>query len=232
MIPSCSFCLLQDLASISSLSQRRFWQVADTCSSSRVLAFRRLSRLWGPQQKQLNQGQGLYPELSRTGNTSLSYQWIHTDSPPSSPDTTLTSTPSPEIQVTQELAPHTGPEESQHTAAALSSNNQSIDRKVCLAPHHSQAGLRMPRSKHSHEWWPHCWIGHCAASPGHLHAPLLRDGAVAALSPSSPGHKTSHLLLARVRGGDRSEWGSRAPQPTTCFVGHLSSPFQRTPLEG
>lgn len=72
MIPSCSFCLLQDLASISSLSQWRFWQVAKTCSSSRVLAFKRLSRLWGPQKQQLNQGQRFYPNLSKTGNTSPS----------------------------------------------------------------------------------------------------------------------------------------------------------------
>lgn len=90
----------------------------------------------------------------------------------------------------------------------------------------------MPRYKHSHEWWPRCWTGRCAVSPGHFHALSMRDGAVAALVPSSPGHKTSHPLLARVREGDRSEWGSKALQPTTRCVRHLSSPFQRTPLEG
>lgn len=39
-----------------------------------------------------------------------------------------------------------------NTLQLLPSNDQSIYRKLCLAPHHSQAGLHMPRYKDSREW--------------------------------------------------------------------------------
>lgn len=86
--------------------------------------------------------------------------------------------------------------------------------KVCLAPHRSQAGFNTPRYKDSHEWWPHCWTGRCAASPGHLHALLLRDGAVGALVLSPLGHRTSHLLLSRMRRVKYSKRDRKALQLT------------------
>lgn len=50
MILSCSFCQWLNLVSNSSFSHWRFWQVADNCSTSRPLALRRLSILYGHKQ--------------------------------------------------------------------------------------------------------------------------------------------------------------------------------------
>lgn len=103
---------------------------------------------------------------------------------------------------------------SQHPTTALPDKTLSIHMKLCLAPHHSQAGFDTARYRDSREWWPRCWTGRCAACPGHLHALLLRDGAAEALVLSPLGHRTSHLLLSRMRIVKYSEWDRKALQLT------------------